>query len=101
MKCAIKLITCFRKTRVALLLETFSLVTFFDVDQRKLPALQRGTRDIKEEPEVLRHKAAHQNINPPVTQQDSAQAHSNFQTPKEKPARLLWRVFSYSVLLTL
>jgi hypothetical protein len=33
---------------VALLLETFSLITFFDVNQRKLPAPQRENRHLKQ-----------------------------------------------------
>jgi hypothetical protein len=31
-----------RKSQVALLLETFSLATFFEINQRKLSAPQRG-----------------------------------------------------------
>jgi hypothetical protein len=36
-----------RTAKVALLLETFSFVSFFDVYQRKSPALQRGIKNLK------------------------------------------------------
>jgi hypothetical protein len=40
---------CSRTAKVAFLLETFSFVSFFDVYQRKSPALQLGTRHLKED----------------------------------------------------